>query len=229
MTTLIIGAGEIGTALRLVLEPHYPVRIIDKTTWAFDNSVLSFEVMHICFPYSKDFEKEVTHYQEYYKPTYTIIHSTVPPGTSRKLGAISSPVTGIHPHLAESLTTFVKHLGGEKASEVADYFRRAGMRVALFDKQETTELLKILDTTFYGLSVEFTKEVKRLTEEFNVPFEAWSIATENYNKGYQALGYPEYTRPNLQPIMKKIGGHCVLPNYNLLQSPFTDFLKRMYD
>lgn len=228
MNTLIVGGGQIGTALQLVLETQYPTTVIDKFKFSFTEPDKFYDIMHVCFPYGDDFEDEVRRYQLQYKPKYTVIHSTVPPGTSKKLGAIFSPVTGIHPHLKQSLKTFVKHLAGEKASEVADYFRRVGMKVYLFDKAETAELIKVLDTTFYGLCVEFTKEVKRLTKEYDVPFEAWTIATDHYNEGYLKLGHPEYTRPNLVPIMQPIGGHCVLPNYNLLPSSFTKFLKEQY-
>lgn len=229
MNTIIVGAGEVGMALKGVLEPYYTVSMFDKFKFDFGNLLKKYEIMHVCFPYSKDFEKEVLKYKDEFKPTHVVIHSTVPPGTSRRLDAIHSPVTGIHPHLETSLIAFEKFLGGEAASEVADYFRKAGMRVRLFDKQETTELMKILDTTAYGLFIEWTKEVKRLCKEYDVPFEAWTLATQNYNEGYQKLGYPEYTRPNLVPIMKKIGGHCVLPNYNLLDSKFTDFLKKLHE
>ena len=84
--------------------------------------------------------------------------------------------------------------------------------------------MKQLSTTFYGVLIEYTKEVKRLCFELNVPFEFWTLWTENYNKGYKELGFPEYTRPNLSPIMTKIGGHCVLPNAYLLKSDFAKFI-----
>ena len=222
MKSVIIGAGEIGTALMGVLEDYHPV-LHDPAIGLIARG--EFDIMHVCFPFSPAFVQVVGDYQKQFQPKYTVIHSTVPPGTSRELQAIHSPVIGLHPHLEESLTTFVKYLAGEQASEVADYFRRAGMRVYLFDKPETTELLKILDTTFYGLCIEFTKDVKRLAVEHGIPFEAWTLYTDNYNKGYQVLGYPEYTRPNLTPIMKRIGGHCVLPNTTLLKTRFTEFLR----
>jgi len=220
--SVIIGAGEVGRALFFSLITHYQVFCFDKKYQPCKATYL-----HICFPYSKDFVREVKKYQRIYKPKYTIVHSTVPVGTSRKCGAIHSPVRGIHPFLQEGLKTFIKYLGGEKASEVADYFRRAGFRVYLFDKPETTELMKILSTTFYGTCIEFTKEVKRLCQKYKVPFEAWTIWTKDYNEGYKKLGFPEFQRPNLVPIMKKTGGHCVRPNYQLLKSKFTNFLKKL--
>jgi hypothetical protein len=58
-----------------------------------------------------------------------------------------------------------------------------------------------------------------------VPFEFWTLWTSDYNRGYNKLGNIEYVRPNLNPNMNKIGGHCVLNNTKLLETKFTKFLK----
>lgn len=224
MKTLIIGNGQVGKALFEVLSPYYGVTIADKHETALTEGV---EIIHVCFNYDENFVNEVLRYQGMYNPKYTVIHSTVPVGTCKKLWAIHSPIIGIHPFLAESIKTFVKMLGGEKAGEVADYFRRASIKVYLYDKSETTELFKVVDTTFYGLCVEYTKEIKRQCKKYNVPFEAWTLYNQFYNQGYQKLGYPEYTRPELIPIMNRIGGHCVIPNCEMLQSKFTRFIKKL--
>jgi benzoyl-CoA reductase/2-hydroxyglutaryl-CoA dehydratase subunit BcrC/BadD/HgdB len=183
--------------------------------------------MHICFPYSDEFINEVKKYQEEYKPKYTIIHSTCPVGTSRKCNAIHSPVTGVHPYLQESLKTFTKFLGGEQASEVADYFRRCGIKVHIEDNQETTELLKLLCTTKYGIDIEYVKDVKRQCDKYGVPLDSWIVWVDNYNRGYQKLGQEQYTRPNLIPINKNIGGHCVRNNAELIETLFTKIIKEL--
>lgn len=225
MKTLIVGAGEIGSNLSSILSKRYETKIIDK-----DNE-LDFEpeIMHICFPYSEEFIEAVKDYQKNYKPKYTIIHSTVPVGTSKLCDAVHSPCMGIHPDLKESMLTFTKYLGGEDSSEVAQYFRRAGMKVYLTDKSETTELMKILSTSFYGLLIEWTKEVKDQCDEYDVPFEMWTHWTNNYNTGYEKLGHPEFHRPNLVPIKTKIKGHCILPNLEFLESKFTKFIGELND
>lgn len=225
MKTLIVGYGEIGKSLYEIFKNHYTVSCIDKD----EVSPMFPEIMHVSFPYSENFINQVKEYQRFYKPKYTIIHSTVPVGTSRKCDAIHSPVVGLHPFLKESILTFTKFLGGEKASEVADYFRKANIKIYLTDKQETTELMKIGCTTYHGLCVEYTKEMKRLCDEYKVPFELWTMWNENYSSGYEKLGHPEYKRPNLVPIMKKIGGHCVLPNLNFIDNKFTEFIKELND
>jgi hypothetical protein len=234
MRTIIVGGGEIGQSLGVVLGSNYNIEIYDTR---FDSLTLDslarynkekpFEIMHICFPYSDKFVSEVKKYKKLFKPKYTVIHSTVPIGTNRKLGSISSPVVGIHPHLEQSLKIFTKFLGGNQASEVADYFRRVGMKVYLCDNPETPELMKIQCTTLYGLNIEFAKDMKEQCKKYKAPFEAWTIWNDNYNKGYEELGYPEYHRYNLIPIMKEISGHCVRPNLKLLKTKFTEFLKSL--
>lgn len=221
-THLLVGHGEVGQAI----QHFFPeAGVIDLLRASPIEGPI--DIMHVCIP-CKDqasFVKTVKEYQSRFKPKYTVVHSSVPVGTCRQLNAISSPVLGVHPNLVGGIETFTKFLGGEQASEVADDFRRAGMKVYLFDKPETSELMKILDTTFYGVCLEYTKDVKRQTEKYGVPFEAWTIWTENYNRGYTALGLTEFLRPNLTPIMKKIGGHCVLPNAELIDTKFTKLLK----
>lgn len=223
MKSLIIGKGEVGKALHNVLADFYPITAVD----IHEDTSMEPEIMHVCFPFSKSFITEVKKYQKKYKPKFTIIHSTVPPGTSRICNAIHSPIIGLHPYLAESIKIFIKFLAGEKAHMVADYFRKAGIKVYVFDEPETTELLKILDTDFYALCIEYTKDVKRLCKKYKVPFEAWTLWTQNYNQGYEKLGYPEYTRPNLVPILRKIGGHCLLPNSEMLETEFTRLIKKL--
>src|SRR3990167_3215062 len=91
--TLIIGAGEVGSSLRRVLEPYYNVEVVDKEPIDIAEHP---EIMHICFGYSDNFVEEVRGYQEKYKPQYTVIHSSVPIGTSRKCGSIFSRSTDRH-------------------------------------------------------------------------------------------------------------------------------------
>ena len=228
MRTLILGYGQIGEAIDEVFSQYNP-EIHDSF---YDLNLPpegEFDIMHVCFPYSDSFVDEVKRYQKEYKPKYTVIHSTVKPGTSEKLGAIHSPVIGRHPYLAESLRTFTKMIAGPQASEVAEYFMRAGIKVQLFDKAITTEILKLRDTEFYGLCIEYTKDIKRELDRHGLPFEAWMVYNKIYNEGYKELGYPHYVRPILQPIMKKIGGHCVRPNYELHQTSFTDLLRGLND
>ena len=222
--TLIIGAGEIGKALYEVLKPYYEVRIIDMG----DEAVGPFDVVHICFPYSDKFEEEVSRYRSKYLPKYTVVHSTVPPGVCRRVGATHSPIIGQHPYLAESLKTFVKFVGGIDADEVSEYFRKAGLKTYICRKSETTEIGKVLLTNYYAVCIEFIKEAEKICDKFKIPFaEAFTIFNQEYNKGYSKLGYPEYQRPTLTPQQGKIGGHCLIPNLDFLNTKFSKFISKL--
>lgn len=216
MRSLIIGKGEVGTSLHSVLWDHYEVETYDLKKGTEPSG--TFEILHICFPYSEKFIDYVKAYQELYQPKYTVIHSTVPVGTSKQLNATHSPIRGIHPNLVDGIKTFVKFLGGPQASEVADYFRRAGLRVMLFDRAENAEALKLFDTQYYLECVRFVQRVKTFCLKHNLSFsDVYRLGNITYNEGYTKLGHPEFVRPILEPIMKVVGGHCLLPNEKLLE------------
>lgn len=226
---LVIGCGEVGTALIDVLSDAHQVASIDidEPIGEWDQCALwSPDVMHICFPYSDLFVADVERYNQFYEPEHLVIHSTVPVGTSLRCRASHSPVIGLHPNLEQSLRTFTKFIGGPDAGPAAEHLRRAGMRVYVFDKAETCELMKLMSTLYYATCIEFTKDVKRMCGDAGVPFEAWTLWTDNYNAGYQALGRAEYTRPNLTHIPGTIGGHCLLPNADLLDGDFAELVRR---
>lgn len=63
-------------------------------------------------------------------------------------------------------------------------------------------------------------------DKYKVPFEAWTIWNDNYNTGYKRLGQDQFVRPNLVPIMSKIGGHCVRPNAKLIDTKFSKLLRK---
>ena len=83
MTQLVIGVGEIGLAIKQVLDcdgyDEY------KNMTEVQNE---YDVLHICFPYNDDFIHQVKAYQKRVNPILTIIHSTVPIGTSEILRSV---------------------------------------------------------------------------------------------------------------------------------------------
>lgn len=222
---LIIGRGEIGNALFNILKKKFDVSIRDKD----DNMVGKFDVLHIAYPPIKNFIGVTKKYIKEYKPSLVIIHSTIAVGTTKKIGtiAVHSPVRGIHPHLERGMRTFIKYFGGPKAKIAEKYFKEVGISTESFLKAETTELLKILDTTYYGWNIIYAKETKRICDEYRVDFDAvYTRANKEYNKGYKKLGMPYVVRPVLKFMPGKIGGHCVIPNTKLLKDWLTNTLKK---
>lgn len=222
---LVIGAGEVGQAIHEILKKRFQVVIRDK-----DNDLHGqFDIMHICYPPVKDFFRITKSYIKQYKPKLVIIHSTVPVGMTRKIGsfAVHSPIRGVHPHLVKGIKTFVKYFGGSQAKKAAAYFSAAGIKTKSFSKPETTELLKILDTTYYGWNIIFCKETKRICDRLGLNFdEIYVLANNDYNAGYSKLGMTNVVRPVLKPMPGKIGGHCVIQNTYLLKDWLTNTLKK---
>lgn len=210
MKSLIIGAGEVGKGLHKVIGG----KIMDKELIKGE-----FDIIHICFPYSKNFSLEVTKYQLMFKPKFTVIHSTVPVGTSKKLGAIHSPIRGVHPFMAKGIKTFVKYVGGTGAEIIGKIFKDKGLKVRIVKDSDTTEALKLWDTTTYGAMILLNKEIYKWCKEKGVDFEiVYTEANKTYNEGYLKLGRPEVVRPWLKYTDGKIGGHCVFQNTLLFNS-----------
>lgn len=222
---LIIGAGEVGRSLFNILRGNYEVVIRD-----IESAVSGkFNVLHVCYPPIKDFINITKKYIREYEPDIIIVHSTVPVGTTRKLGvgSVHSPVRGTHPNLEKGLKTFVKYFGGEKAKEAASIFSKIGVKTKILKNAEASELGKILDTTYYGWNIIFCNEVKKICDELGLDFdEVYTIPNKDYNEGYAKLGKTNVIRPVLKPSLGKIGGHCVVPNCDLLKSWPTEIIKK---
>lgn len=227
MKTLTIGAGEIGKSLHNVIKPFHEAYIKDKEDLAIEN----IDVLNICYPPSKDFVKITKAYITKYKPRVTIIHSTVPPGTTKKCGdkVVHSPIHGKHPNLENGIRTFVKFVGGDDAFSVyvADKFlKTAGIKTKVVSNSRTSEISKIMCTSYYGWNIIFMKEMAKLCKKEGVNFyEAYTDWNWLYNIGYEQLNMPQFRRPVLDPIGGNIGGHCVVENSFLLDSFITNTIK----
>ena len=220
MKSLIIGRGEIGKSLYNVLIKVYDTEIRDLEDLKIDN----IEVLHICFPYSKNFIKQVQEYKAEYKPRFTVIHSTVPVGTTRKCGAYHSPIRGIHPYLEKSLKIFVKYLA-PKNKELENYFNYAGIPIYPVSKPETTEAMKLYCTTIYGLNIIAEKEMYDFCKKNKLDYKiVYRMCNETYNCGYEKLGFPNFKKYVLEHKKGGIGGHCIVPNCKFLNTSIAKFI-----
>jgi hypothetical protein len=211
---LILGLGEVGMALVKVFKCDGEDKFKD-----IEATEKNYKYLHIAFPYSDDFIKEVKAYQDKFDPKYTIIHSSVPVGTSNKCNALHSPIRGVHPHLADSVITFKKFLGGDDCFEVAQEFKKFRINCLCTRDSRNTEAMKLWDTTQYGAFIMLNKEIHEYCLKYGLDFNiVYSLANETYNDGYTKMLRPEVMRPYLAYMDGKIGGHCVLQNAKLLNS-----------
>lgn len=226
---LILGMGQIGTALHKVLRPTYSAYGYDRKFHDDDEVKNVFDVLHVTFPYSDKFVEEVKRYQKIFGKgrALTIIHSTVPVGTTEKIdNAVHSPVRGIHPQLEEGIRGFSKFFGGPRAEEAADLFRALGIFSKTTRDARNTEALKLWDTTQYGVNIALEKIIYEYCEERGLDFDfVYRQANESYNWGYEKMGHPEYKKYVLKHVPGKVGGHCVIQNLPLLNVPeVSDFI-----
>lgn len=216
----ILGYGEIGKAVaKFYKRPK--IKDLDR-----DDGLKDVDVLHVCIPWSSRFVEIVKKEIKHAKPKLTIVHSTVVPGTTKKLGkgVVHSPVRGIHPHLYEGIKTFVKYIGAndQKAGQMAKkHLESLGIKVKVFSPAATTEIAKLLDTTYYGITIAWHGEMAEMCKKVGVDFEkAVTDFNITYNEGYTKLEKTNVVRPVLYSPKDGIGGHCIIPNAEILQRYF---------
>lgn len=217
----ILGYGEVGRAIAKFYA-HPLIKDIET-----DDGLRGVRVLHVCIPWSGRFVEIIKKEIKNIQPELTIIHSTVAPGTTKKIGGMTvhSPIRGIHPNLYQGIKTFVKYVGADdkRAGRIAKaHLESAGMKVSVCMPSVVTELGKLLDTTYYGLCIAWHGEMKRLCDMVGTNFEQTvSDFNRTYNQGYAKLGKHNVIRPVLYPPSSGIGGHCVILNAEILRSlPF---------
>lgn len=217
MNHLVIGKGQIGSAIQKVLK-------CDGIDYG-EEKQKTYDIIDICFGYSENFIDTVKAYQKKYQPKYTVIHSTVPIGTSDQLGAVHSPVRGRHPDLYKSMFVFTKYFGGIQAKDLKEEYQKYGFSVSTTPNARNTEALKLWDTTQYGWNIVLQKHIAKFCKEYNLDFNLiYTRANRSYNSGYSKLKGTMYRRPTLKHQDGKIGGHCVIPNAQILRDVFNDKL-----
>lgn len=214
--TLVVGLGEVGRPLMEVIKDHRNVVGMDIEPIEFNGTC---DVMHICFPFQiRDFVGECAAYINKYKPTLTVINSTVSPGTTRAVfertgAAIAySPVRGKHIKMKDELLHYVKFVGGinpEIAQKTANHFQSVGMKVKVLSSPEAVELAKLTETTYFGLLIAWAQEVERYADQFSLNY-------DEIVSFYEEIKY----LPPVKFFPGVIGGHCVMPNIEILKTIF---------
>jgi len=230
----ILGKGQVGSALYRLMNKYFFVLTKDQS---IDNlKDKKVDILHICIPYSKDFIEYSLKQIELNKPDFIIINSTVKPGVTReiykktKVNIVHSPVMGIHPRLYYYLFQFPKFIGpvNKKSAELASkHFKFVGLKTIIFNNPEETELAKLLDTTYYGINIVFSKWVKQICDKRGLDFDnVYNNLNKAYNEGYSDT-LPNVQRPILNPTPGKIGGNCVVPNAKILNEFISNKISKL--
>lgn len=211
---VVVGLGEVGKPLFELISERYWAVGIDITPPTEDPT--GADVLHLCFPFQvKDFVGEAARYINLIKPGITIINSTVEIGTTRKVAdqtgtpVAYSPVRGKHSRMLDDLRKYTKFIGGidkSAASDAAYHFESLGLKTKIVSSPETAELAKLTETTYFGLLIAWAQEVERYADRVGASYdEVASI--------YEEISF----FPPVRYFPGVIGGHCVMPNIELLK------------
>ena len=214
-TTVVIGLGEVGRPLFELAERTGGTVIgidVEPPSLPAETEV---DVMHVCFPFEiSDFVGEVARYAGMLDPKLTVINSTVAVGTTREVHSRTkrsiaySPVRGKHSRMVEELTRYQKYIGGideDAAQSAAAHFEALGMPTRIVSTPEAAELAKLTETTYFGLLIAWAQEVERYCE----------LTGQKYDE--IASFYEEIAFfPPVKYVPGVIGGHCVMPNIDIL-------------
>ena len=227
----ILGFGEIGGSLKQVYDDysenfHILIKDLDR-----DDGFQDLDVLNVCIPYSDKFVDVVLKEIGDSNAELTIINSTILPGTTRKIRSklgqnfkiVHSPVRGVHPELYEGLKTFVKFVGAEddlSRRAAISHYKELKIQTEYCDNSVTTEMGKVLSTTYYGVVIAMHGEMAKFCSQVGANFDqAVTRFNQTYNVGYTQLGKENLVRPVLYPPQGDppfIGGHCVVQNAELL-------------
>ena len=234
MTDIILGMGEVGeTLFDLLVDRKFDCIGIDledsKCKNYTENKIIENpQYLHVCLP--GELEKFTDIVIEWINKIKNIqvvvIHSTVRPGTTKSIQERSSmpilfsPVRGVHRRFLDDIkkyTKFISFDNKEINSEIKKDLENRFEKVEWMSTTKTAELAKILvDTTYYGWLINYAQITKMICEKENVDFdEMWKFADEIHEN----LG----NRPKMFPGI--IGGHCVIPNLNLVEYENLDVIK----
>ncbi len=211
---VVVGLGEVGRPLLELASEHYDVEGVDIAPVA--GEIEKVDVLHICYPFEiKDFVGETARYIQLFRPTLTIINSTVGVGTTRavarRTGAavVHSPVRGKHARMLEEVRAYTKFVGAIDPADgqyAAEHFRTIGLKTRILSAPEATELAKLTETTYFGLMIAWAQEVERYCDRAGQSYEEISSFYDEI-RFFPAVKY----FPGI------IGGHCVMPNIEILR------------
>ena len=236
---MVAGIGEIGKPILKLLSKDNivvgfdlnPDLMDERKFERYQNLKTSF--LHIAIPVTGKFINNVLKLCKKFQPECIVIHSTVKPGTTEELqGKLTIPVIysatrGVHKRMIYDLKRYTKFFvisanaprGKWASSRYVKLMKRCGVKTKKMSKPETLELAKIIcDTSYLGWLVNYAQLSNRIAIQYGIDYdEMWSFSDEIH----KFLG----NRPKMYPGY--IGGHCVIPNLNLINNETLDLINKM--
>ncbi|MCU1271972.1 MAG: hypothetical protein JWN74_3266 [Acidobacteriaceae bacterium] len=211
---VVVGLGEIGKPLLQLISEYYEAVGVDISPVGPIGEV---DVLHVCYPFQiDDFVGETARYIALFNPAITVINSTVAVGTTRAIAVrtgtpvVNSPVRGKHAHMLEELRSYTKFLGAldsAGAEKARHHFESLGLNTKILSSPEATELAKLTETTYFGLMIAWAQELERYCDQSGQDY-------EEITSFYDEIKF----FPQVKYFPGVIGGHCVMPNIEILSS-----------
>jgi len=235
---VVAGLGEIGTPIMQLISKSTPTAGYDKNEKLIDKKYqryahLKTRLLHICIPFSNKFAEHVVNLSKRFQPEGIIIHSTISPGTTRKIqSSLSIPIIysatrGVHKRMLYDLKRYTKFYAIEENAPRRNWaitayeklMKKSGVKTKRMSKPISLELAKIVvDTSYYGWLINYAQLSNMIAIKNQVDYdEMWSFADEIH----KFLG----NRPKMFPGF--IGGHCVIPNLDLMKSDTLNLIKEI--
>ena len=238
---IIVGLGEIGKPILKLLSKRNIVVGFDLNHDLMDQikfekyKNLKTSFLHIAIPGTDNLIDNVLKLYKKFQPECIVIHSTIRPGTTEKLQkkipipVIYSATRGVHKRMIYDLKRYTKFFvisanaprNKWASSRYVKLMKNSGIKTKKMSSPETLELAKIIcDTSYLGWLINYAQLSNIIAIEYNVNYdEMWSFSDE-IHKFLR-------NRPKMFPGF--IGGHCVIPNLNLIHNQTLDLIKKLND
>ena len=236
---IVAGLGEIGSPILKLFEKTEKVVGYDLNEKLMNKNKfnkledLSTSLLHIAIPVTVKFDSNVIQLYKKFKPDCIVIHSTIPPGTTERLQKklksplIYSATRGVHKRMLSDIKLYTKFFSISNSAPKKQWavkifskkMRDCGVKTKKMSKPETLELAKILcDTSYLGWLINYSQITNVIAKNFGVNYdEMWTFSDEIHKHlGNRPKMYPGY-----------IGGHCVIPNLELINNKTLNLIKEM--
>ena len=235
---LVIGLGEVGISLLAILKESAAFDVYGFDTnkermFNLNQGPLpqKVDVMHLCIPCTdlNLFVVTAKNYANQFAPALIIINSTLIPGTTVEVfkrcevPTAHSPTRGVHEspqHMIWEMKRWVKYVGGadlDAGQKTKEHFEKAGLRSKTLKSSKESELAKLFETTYRAWMITCFQEMHRIARALGADFEDTVDFLDDTHR-------VRLDRPVMFPGV--IGGHCQIPNTQLLLKIYDSDLLR---
>lgn len=237
---IVAGLGEIGKPILQLLKKQGIVVGYDINPKLMDGnfnrySSLPIRFLHICIPYTGKFSDNVIALFNTFQPQGIVIHSTIEPYTTKKLQdklavpVMYSATRGVHKRMLRDLKRYAKFFAIEKTAprkkwaitSYSNSMKNCGVKAKQMSSPITLELAKIVcDTSYYGWLITYAQLSNVIAMRNNVNYDEMWLFADEIHKFLK-------NRPKMFPGF--IGGHCVVPNLDLIKDEKLYLIKQIND